>query len=433
MSRSLLEPFFYEMLNESLAERSVRNSPSSTEQLGKILLAGHFDPAMIAPLLSTDGAAQLAGLTGPPGVPIHHLANGFAQRGFEVSVLGGLRGASPLHVKSEPDSVGVTIYKTRSTRTFSLTGFRQERQIVLQRLQQIRPAIVHAHWTMEAARAVADWTGPRILTVHDAAYEYARIGWRWHPGAMAYKLRWLSNTRAVLRKFDHIIAVSPFVESYLRLRHAFKGEIRLIPNAIPPLPVAVKPTDVFPRTNRITFGTYGGPEPLKNVESAIQAFFNLQKTLPHSRLLIFGDGWSHLGERYRNSSIELRGSVKHNAFLRSLATEVDIWVHPARIEAHPITICEAIQAGCAVIAGRCSGGVPWTLDYGSAGLLVDIEQPEKIAEAMLALARNRGRALALIAYGRKMIVDRFSPDRVLDLHLQFYRDVIQQWKGTGQS
>ena len=115
-------------------------------------------------------------------------------------------------------------------------------------------------------------------------------------------------------------------------------------------------------------------------------------------------------------------------FLRSLASEIDIWVHPSRIEAHRITICEAIQAGCPVIAGAQAAAVPWTLDYGKAGMLVDIERPEKVAEAMLALVRDRQRALALVSYGRRMILDRFSPDHVLDLHLQYYRDVISQWK-----
>ncbi len=413
-------------VDEVMSDNSPLLGADLREQLGEIVVAGHFDPAMIAPLLSADGAAQLAGLRGPPGVPIHHLASGLADRGVKITILGGLRGASQIDVRGE--SVSATIYHTRSTRAFTLTGFRRERAVILERLRQIRPALIHAHWTMEAARAVAEWNGPKILTVHDAAYEYARIGWRWHPGATAYKARWIANTLAVLRKFDHIIAVSPFVEAYLRLRHRFQGEIRVIPNAIPPLPLAIRPIEAFPKTGRLTFGCYGGPDRLKNVTAAAHAFLLLQKDLPDSRLLIFGEGWNRLREQYGANSIELRGSVKHDVFLRSLASEVDIWVHPARIEAHPITICEAIQAGCPVIAGIASGGVAWTLDYGAAGVLIDIEQPRKIAEAMLALARDRVRAKTLVSYGRRMIVDRFSPERILDLHLEYYRDVIHEWK-----
>jgi glycosyltransferase involved in cell wall biosynthesis len=396
------------------------------QQLGEIVLAGHFDPAMIAPLLSADGAAQIAGLTGPPGVPIHHLASGLAGRGIRTTLLGGLHGSREIDARGEV--VSATIYGTRSSRAFTLTGYRRERRVILERLRQIQPALVHAHWTMEAARATADWDGPKILTVHDAAYEYARLDLPWHLGAIAFKARWLANTLAVLRNFDHIIAVSPFVETYLRLFHRFRGEIRVIPNVIPPFPSTISPVDGFPKTGRVTFGCYGGPWPMKNVKSAIEAFSMVRRDLPDSRLLIFGGGWDRLEDRYRGKSIELRGAVRHDVFLRSLASEVDILVHPSRIEAHPLTICEALQAGCPVIAGRWSGGVPWTLDYGLAGELVDIDEPQHIAKAMLTLAINRERSMALVSYGRRMIADRFGPDRILDLHLQYYRDVIREAK-----
>jgi glycosyltransferase involved in cell wall biosynthesis len=406
--------------------------PSSrAEQLGQIVLAGHFDPVIVARLLPSEVAARLAGLSGPPAVPIHHLAGALAGIGVKTTVLGGLQDAPHIYLRSNPTSVA--LYNKRGSRAFSLTGFHRERKAALEHLRQIRPSLVHAHWTMEAARAVADWAGPKILTVHDAAYEYARIGWRWQLGTMAYKTRWLANTRATLKKFDHVIAVSPFVEAYLRLRHRFQGEIRVIPNAIPPLPRSIEPVNTFPKTDRLTFGCYGGPDQLKNLGTALKAFRIVQGDLPNSRLVIFGDGWNEQSTSDLASSVEVRGRVRHDEFLRCLASEVDIWVHPSRIEAHPISICEAIQSGCPVVAGQTSGGVAWTLDYGRAGCLVNIERPKDIAKAMLGLIRNREWATDLICYGRRMILDRFSPDRVLNMHVQYYQDVIQQWDSTALS
>ena len=97
--------------------------------MGEIVLAGHFDPAMIAPYYLGRGAAQLAGLRGPPGVPIHHLASGLASRGIRTTFVGGLRGSSEIYVRGEP--VSAAIYNTRSTRAFTLTGFRRERAVIL--------------------------------------------------------------------------------------------------------------------------------------------------------------------------------------------------------------------------------------------------------------------------------------------------------------
>jgi len=394
----------------------------------EIVLAGHFDPAMLMPLFPADAASQLAGLHGPAGVPIHHLAAGLAEMGVRTTVLGGLRVSPDLYVRGEP--LSAAIYSRRGTRAFTLMGYRRERKAILRRLNQIRPAIVHAHWTMEAARAVADWDGPKILTVHDAVYEYAQLSWSWRPGAMGYWSRWVVNTLAVLKRFDHIIAVSPFVETYLRLRHRFRGEIRVIPNGIPPLPAGINPVQAYPKTGRVTFGCYGGPGRLKNVSTAIEAARIVSSGVPGSRLVIFGSGWEDLRARHDESLIEMRGQVSHEAFLRALAAEIDIWVHPSRIEAHPITICEAIQAGCPVIGGGTSGGVPWTLDYGRAGILVDIEDPVRVAEAMTALANDHNKAMTLVSYGQEMIRRRFSPERILELHLDYYQDIIRKWKNS---
>ena len=415
--------------SEIEGETSYESETMSAARLdfcGDIVLAGHFAPADLAPLLGDESGAVLSRYNGPPGIPIHDLARGFSRLGVRSTVIGGMRNGPDLHLKSYP--LSAALYNRRNGAAFVLDGWSRERRTILKLLQAIQPSIVHAHWTLESARAVADWDGPKVLTVHDAAYECARLGWSWDPRSVAFTLRHLANTSAVLSRFRHVVAVSPFVETYLRLRHHFRGEIRVIPNAIPPLAPTVRIPESFPKTHSLTFGCYGGPGRLKNVGTAIEAFLRIGKDLPTSRLLVFGTGWEQIKNRYSGSRIEFRGLLSHQDFLTYLASEVDIWVHPSRIEAHPITICEAIQAGCPVIAGRCSGGVAWTLDYGRAGVLVDIENPDDIAAAMLSLVQDRQRANSLVSYGRQMIQERFSPERVIDMHLRFYEEVIDQWK-----
>ena len=80
-----------------------------------------------------------------------------------------------------------------------------------------------------------------------------------------------------------------------------------------------------------------------------------------------------------------------------------------------------------MIAGRSSGGVPWTLDYGRAGILVDVENPAEIAEAMLGIVHNRERALELVTYGRRMILEKWSPDRIVEMHLEYYKEIVGSW------
>lgn len=391
-----------------------------------IVLAGHFDPATMGPLVGGDCGAELAQMSGPPGVPIHDLASEFAKRKIQTTLLGGLCGGKELYVQSFP--LSAIVYPKRGRAAWIVDGLRRERNLIIEYLRKIHPTMVHAHWTFEAARAVGDWDGPKVLTVHDAAWECARIGsdWTWGPLAHASTIRWLANTSAVLKRFQHVIAVSPFVESYLRQEHRFRGEIRVIPNAIPTLSAPHRDPETFPKTGCVTFGCYGSLGRLKNVGAALTAFLLVHKELPNSRLLVYGSGWEGKTSQYVQLPIEFRGAKPHSVFLSELDSLVDIWVHPSRTEAHPISICEAIQADCPVIAGRTSGGVPWTLEYGRAGILVDIENPAEIAQAMLALVHNRELAHDLVAYGRRMIRDRFSPDRVVQMHLDYYQDIVDQ-------
>src|ERR1700709_2663538 len=108
-------------MDDSISQTVALDHSPAVEQMGEIVLAGHFDPLMISPLLPPAGAAQLAGLSGPGAAPIHHLATGLAGQGFSTTVLGGLRGAPELYVRGNP--VSVALYKTRGSRAFSLTGF----------------------------------------------------------------------------------------------------------------------------------------------------------------------------------------------------------------------------------------------------------------------------------------------------------------------
>ena len=404
--------------------RTVTQGAAGIEQ--HIVLAGHFDPSTVGPMIGGEAGQVLAALSGDPGVPIHHLAAEYAKRGIRTTLIGGLSGAAEAYAQSS--LLSAIIYPKRGRIAWIADGLRQERRLIDRYLRKIEPSIVHAHWTMEAARAVADWGGPKVLTVHDAAWECARLGfnWRWGPLAHAATLRWLANTSAVLSRFQHVIAVSPYVESYLRRKHGFGGEIRVIPNGIPPFPASVEISKAFPKSGRVTFGCYGSPWPLKNVHAAVDALRRVLTELPNCRLVVYGTGWEREKLPYANLPIEFRGAKAHRTFLNELGSEIDIWVHPSRTEAHGIAICEAIQAGCPVIAGGASGGVAWTLDEGRAGILVDIEDPAEIAEAMLGLARNRERGLELVSYGREMILKKWSPDRIAELHLEYYRDIAER-------
>jgi glycosyltransferase involved in cell wall biosynthesis len=390
---------------------------------GGVALVGFFDPATIAQFMAQEAATQVSGIRSSPGVPIHRLVEGLVSRGIRSSVVGGIRGAAAVYVESNP--LSVAIYPKRGGWPFLLNGLRRERNAVLALLQRIQPSVVHAHWTFEGGRAVADWSGPKLLTLHDAAWEYARLAGPYKPSGIAFTARWLMDTSATLKRFDHVIAESPYVETYLRMKHRYRGEIRVIPTAVPELPADLTVTGSFPKSDEVTFGCYGSPSGVKNVHTALAAFYKVKRKIPGARMLVFGGGWEQDRTEFATSRVEFMGALPHKEFLKTLVEKVDVWVHPSKNEAQSLAVCEAIQAGCPVIAGRQSGAVSWTLDYGRAGLLVDIEDVDEVAWAMRETVKERAGFDAMVVYGRKMIQDRFGLDRILEMHLLYYQDVIR--------
>ena len=395
------------------------------EFAGGVALVGFFDPATMAEFMAPEAAAQIAGIRSSPGVPIHRLAAGLVSRGIRTTIVGGVRGAVSIHVKSSP--LSIAIYAKRGGWPFLLNGLRRERNAILALLHEIQPSIVHAHWTFEGGRAVGDWDGPKLLTLHDAAWEYARLAGPYNPASAAYIGRWLMNTDATIARFPHIVAESPYVETYLRMRYRYRGEVRVIPSAVADLPDNLTVPTLFPKTGGITFGCYGSPGGVKNVQVALAAFCKLEPSIGGARLLVFGGGWERAGAEFSKRHIEFRGPLPHNMFLQSLVNEVDIWVHPSKSEAQSLVICEAIQVGCLVIAGKQSGAVPWTLDYGRAGLLVDIDDADEVARAMRTAVLERPTFNVMIDYGRRLIQRRFNMEHILDLHLDYYRDIIRDY------
>jgi glycosyltransferase involved in cell wall biosynthesis len=82
-----------------------------------------------------------------------------------------------------------------------------------------------------------------------------------------------------------------------------------------------------------------------------------------------------------------------------------------------------------VVAGAASGAVPWVV--GDAGLLVDIESDEAMAEAMDRILADPLLARRLSEAGRASCSARFSAERVAELYEAQYRAALAGRTGPG--
>ena len=84
------------------------------------------------------------------------------------------------------------------------------------------------------------------------------------------------------------------------------------------------------------------------------------------------------------------------------------------------------EGGLPIVGGRRSGGVPWTLDEGRCGLLVDVRDPGAIAEGILRLFADPGLATQLGQAARSRAVTTFGADAVVRGYLDGYATAIQE-------
>jgi glycosyltransferase involved in cell wall biosynthesis len=121
-----------------------------------------------------------------------------------------------------------------------------------------------------------------------------------------------------------------------------------------------------------------------------------------------------------------KGILPYREMLDVLEAEADVFVHTTKEESFSMSTLEAMAKGVPVVGGQNSGGVPWLLDNGSAGVLVDINSPSAVATGMIKLVEDveKYKIVAQRAYQRA--VDSFTLDAVVRQYLEAYKIVLER-------
>lgn len=361
---------------------------------------------------------------GQGGTPVNLLCRELLKRGQRLVVF-SCDAAVEDEVVLEGKRVRVCVGPkgNRPARNF----FRVEREYLQRAIRREKPDLIHAHWTYEYAMPVQASGLPHVITAHDAPINILRhsfIPYRMARTLMAYR---------VTSRASRIVAVSPYVADHLRTFMLYGGSREVIPNGMP--------DHIFNRTaasrserQGITFATilvgWGG---YKNGQVAIEAFARLRGEFPDARLLMFGathgpgeqaEQWARA--RGMEQGIEFVGHQSYDSLMAHVAAEVDVLVHPALEEAQPMALIEAMALRIPVIGGISSGGVPWTLDNGKVGLLVDARSPEDMAAAMAKLASDPILRGELGERGYALAKQRFHIDGVVDAYQAIYRELAEK-------
>ena len=388
-------------------------------------ISGPIKPTEFKDHLDIPNGVEL--LDGLGGTPVNNLIHGLLKRDFRITVFSLDTAAISERVYTGGQlkiCLGPFRLKHRA-RDF----FRVERAYLKKAILRDKPDIIHGHWTYEFALGALATGLPVLITAHDAPLKILRYM------PTLYRFMRTMMAFAVARKARNMTSVSPYVADHFKKVLGFRSKLTVIPNGIPDF---LFDTDIRPQKNInvVTFASIlTGWGKLKNACCVLKAFARLTKKLPNCRLLIFGTGhgpdeegaiWA---KQYNlDNNVEFAGDIPYAKLMSRLAKEVDILVHPSLEESFSMVVAEAMALGIPVIGGEKSGGIPFTMEYGQAGILVDVNSHENVSEAMISLAADPSIRNRIGKTARRSAKSRFHNSVVTDLYVQTYLQLLEKSK-----
>jgi glycosyltransferase involved in cell wall biosynthesis len=282
---------------------------------------------------------------------------------------------------------------------------------------------------------VPDWQGwaagwpllrvPVVARLHGSAvYFAAELGQR--PARKVTALE-----RASLRRANYWCSVSQYAADKTRaVFNLPKHESAVIFPLVQLRPV----TSVSDRSldNVVFTGTLTAK---KGIVSLIQAWPLVQARRPNAKLSILGrdspmeNGGSMLAflrrklQENQSKNVQFLGFLRPEELHQTLAT-ARIAVFPSFAESFGFAPVEAMVQGCPTIFGSRTSG-PEIIDDGVDGLLVDVERPREIADAILKLLDDDALAERLSVAGRTRC-EQLTSSILLPEYEAFYRSCIKK-------
>jgi glycosyltransferase involved in cell wall biosynthesis len=184
--------------------------------------------------------------------------------------------------------------------------------------------------------------------------------------------------------------------------------------------------------NTKVIGSIGNINPAKGFEYFIQAALQIKKRYKKAKFLIVG-GMLHTQLGYWQklhdlvSSLNLEENVIFTGYIKDIKKVLyvfDVFVLSSVSEACPITVLEAMAMEVPVVATDV-GGVGEELQQGRIGEIVEAENSEDIARAVLGLLDRDKKDLDIkLEKGRERIEKVFSVNKIANKHKKLYKSMM---------
>lgn len=287
-----------------------------------------------------------------------------------------------------------------------------------------------------ASALVKTSTVPVVARLHGPHFTMGSI--MKYEGCWDYKLRIFYEGEAIRNSHG---VTSPSLDVLEKVRDYYNLELpfaRVIPNPINPVANEDRWQYTFSKSPAILF--VGRFDAHKGGDLMLQAFriiaqHNKEITLnfvgPDRGLLCYGKSLTfndyleqEIPEQHIKKRIQFLGHQSSEE-IKALRKESLVTVFPSRYENFPVSLLEALSAGCPTVTTPV-GGIKEIVTDGYNGLLAEPESPESIADRTLALLDDVSLMQTLSKNAIEDCQRRFYPKVVAAQTLDYYKSVISK-------
>ena len=343
----------------------------------------------------------------------HSLAQGFAQRGFEVDLVGVVPHEPRHRFTDDPAYRSITLAERPLPSTNDPAGRKRARTAILRSLQSLidegEPGIIITTqlWAMEHLEEV-DHRGWRIIGQYHSSFEAAAGG------------RDLGRAQKSYADVDSFVLLTH--EDAEAFRRAGLNNTCSIPNA-----VSFRPEQPAPLATR-TLTYLGRLSPEKGPQFLVEAWGRIAAQHPDWSLRIVGNGPDEpairaMVDRLPEGAERVEFSAPVSDPERVLLAS-DIVVLPSLVEGFPLVVAEAMACGVPVVAADCSAGVRALIDDGVTGLIAARGDAGDLAHQLTWLMESETLRREFGAAARERAL-HLSPEAIFARWEMLFADVLR--------
>ncbi len=373
---------------------------------------------------------------GGPALHVSYLTRGLAARGYETTLVTGRVGPNEGSMEYVAEEAGARpVYIDALQRNVSPFDDVVALVHLVRLIWKVRPQVLHTHTAKagavgRAAALLAVGARPRVVvhTYHGHVLT----------GYFSKRLSrvFLGVERFLARFTSALIAVSPEVrDDLVRLGVAPASKFAVVRLGLD-LERRVAAAEGAREQVRSELGVADGQflvawlgrmTDIKRVDDLLRVFADLRARDVDAVLVLVGDGPNRRELEFLAARLGVSDTVRFTGFRSDVGAVFrasDVVALTSANEGTPVSLIEALAAGCAVVTTDV-GGAADVVDGGAAGLLVPPGDLKAFVDRLEELARSPERRRMLGRAGRRHVLSRYSVDRLVDDVDALYRSLLR--------